>query len=72
MPMIGIEKLTIDVLLGGVSEIVTLSFELPPPQFVVQALCSPLQEFSANVIVVATTSNRRDFRKFISRTPRQD
>jgi len=46
-----------------VSEIVMLNDEsaLPPPQFVVHALCSPLQELCANANVPATASNRRDF-----------
>jgi hypothetical protein len=63
MPMIGRVKLTADVFAGGVSEIVMLNDEsaLPPPQFVVHALCSPLQELCDNANVPATASNRRDF-----------
>jgi hypothetical protein len=69
MPMIGNVKLTMDVFVGGVSEMVMLSDVSPPPQLVVHALCSPLHELNAKANVAATTSNRRDFLGLISRTP---
>jgi hypothetical protein len=64
IPMIGSEKLTILVLVGGVSEIVKLSLELPPPpQFVVHLFFNPLQELK--VTIAAMTTKRRDFFEFI-------
>lgn len=72
MPMIGKEKLIMAVLVGGVSEMVRLSIESPPPPPPPPWLFSPLQELSANANVVETTSDKRDFLEFISRTPRQD
>jgi hypothetical protein len=52
------------VLVGGVSEIVRLSLELPPPpQFVVHLFFNPLQELK--VTIAAMTTKRRDFFEFI-------
>lgn len=64
IPIIGNEKLTTDVFVGGVSEMVRLRVALPPPpQFVVHAFFNPLHELSTKITV--TTMNKRDFFEFI-------
>jgi hypothetical protein len=64
IPIIGIEKLTTDVFVGGVSEMVRLRVALPPPpQFVVHAFFNPLQELSIKIAAIAM--NKRDFFEFI-------
>jgi hypothetical protein len=65
IPMMGKEKLTTVAFVGGVSEIVRLSEELPvpPPQFTVHGFFKPLQELKVNS--AATTINKRDFFEFI-------
>ena len=57
-------KLTTEVFVGGVSEIVRLSDALPPPpQFVVHAFFTPLHELS--VRITASAIHKRDFFEFI-------
>ncbi len=64
MPIIGSEKLTMFVLVGGVSEIVRLSALLPPPpQLVVQTLFNPLHEL--RVRTARKAINTRDFLEFM-------
>ena len=63
MPRIGSEKLRIEVFAGGVSEIVRLSFVLPPPLQSVQEFFNPLQEL--RVTLAANAIKRRDLFKFM-------
>lgn len=64
IPMIGKVKLTTEVLVGGVSEIVRLREELPVTvQLVVQAVFNPLQELKTKM--AAKAINRRDFFEFM-------
>jgi hypothetical protein len=53
IPMTGKVKLTTEVFVGGVSDIVTLKNASPPPQFVVHAVFNPLHELSASIAAKA-------------------
>ena len=68
MPMIGRVKLTTVVLVGGASEMDTLTKALPfPPQFVTHRLCVPLQEERDRI--AASTAKTRLFLELMQNTP---